>query len=172
MLEKTLGPEAPLVPSFITGTTDSRYFRERGIPAYGFSPFVLAGGPNFRSEVSNVYELGFRTQASPYLSFSVTAFHHDHEDLRTLSPAPGGAVIANDLEGRTSGIEAWGSWRGARWWRIDAGIARLDQSLKLRPGAEDLHAHLNTAEVAFNRLGERELCPGAAMLERINASLR
>jgi acetylornithine deacetylase/succinyl-diaminopimelate desuccinylase-like protein len=42
-LEKTLGPEAPLVPSFITGTTDSRYFRERGIPAYGFSPFVLAG---------------------------------------------------------------------------------------------------------------------------------
>ena len=43
VLERTLGPEAPLVPSFITGTTDSRYFRERGIPAYGFSPFVLAG---------------------------------------------------------------------------------------------------------------------------------
>jgi len=42
VLEKTLGP-APLVPSFITGTTDSRYFRERGIPAYGFSPFALAG---------------------------------------------------------------------------------------------------------------------------------
>jgi 2-oxoglutarate ferredoxin oxidoreductase subunit beta len=44
--------------------------------------------------------------------------------------------------------------------------------LYLAPGAEDLHAHLNTSEVAFNRLGERELCPGAAMLERINASLR
>jgi acetylornithine deacetylase/succinyl-diaminopimelate desuccinylase-like protein len=43
VLERTLGTEAPLVPSFITGTTDSRYFRERGIPAYGFSPFVLAG---------------------------------------------------------------------------------------------------------------------------------
>lgn len=42
-LEKALGPEAPVVPSFITGTTDSRYFRERGIPAYGFSPFVLSG---------------------------------------------------------------------------------------------------------------------------------
>jgi acetylornithine deacetylase/succinyl-diaminopimelate desuccinylase-like protein len=43
VLERTLGAEAPLVPSFITGTTDSRYFRERGIPAYGFSPFVLSG---------------------------------------------------------------------------------------------------------------------------------
>jgi acetylornithine deacetylase/succinyl-diaminopimelate desuccinylase-like protein len=42
-LEKVLGREAPLVPSFITGTTDSRYFRERGVPAYGFSPFVLSG---------------------------------------------------------------------------------------------------------------------------------
>jgi acetylornithine deacetylase/succinyl-diaminopimelate desuccinylase-like protein len=43
VLERTIGTDAPLVPSFITGTTDSRYFRERGIPAYGFSPFVLAG---------------------------------------------------------------------------------------------------------------------------------
>ena len=31
------------MPSLITGTTDSRYFRERGIPAYGFSPFILSG---------------------------------------------------------------------------------------------------------------------------------
>jgi acetylornithine deacetylase/succinyl-diaminopimelate desuccinylase-like protein len=43
VLERTLSTDAPLVPSFITGTTDSRYFREHGIPAYGFSPFVLAG---------------------------------------------------------------------------------------------------------------------------------
>ena len=42
-LDVVLGTRAPLVPSFITGTTDSRYFRERGIPAYGFSPFVLRG---------------------------------------------------------------------------------------------------------------------------------
>ncbi|TAK46221.1 MAG: 2-oxoacid:ferredoxin oxidoreductase subunit beta [Betaproteobacteria bacterium] len=44
--------------------------------------------------------------------------------------------------------------------------------LYLAPDAEDLHAHLNTCETAFNRLGEKELCPGAGMLERINASLR
>ena len=37
---------------------------------------------------------------------------------------------------------------------------------------EDLHAHLNTAEMPFNRMSAKELCPGSAMLERINASLR
>ncbi|MFP3938920.1 MAG: M20/M25/M40 family metallo-hydrolase [Thermoanaerobaculia bacterium] len=36
-----LGETAPVVPAFIAGFTDSRYFRERGIPAYGVSPFYL-----------------------------------------------------------------------------------------------------------------------------------
>ena len=44
--------------------------------------------------------------------------------------------------------------------------------LYLAPDAEDLHAHLNTYEAAFNKLGEKELCPGSAMLEKINAGLR
>ncbi len=39
--EEALGVRAPVVPLFISGTTDSRYFRQRGIPAYGFSPFTL-----------------------------------------------------------------------------------------------------------------------------------
>jgi 2-oxoglutarate ferredoxin oxidoreductase subunit beta len=37
---------------------------------------------------------------------------------------------------------------------------------------EDLHSHLNTVEAPLNALGEKELCPGSAALERINASLR
>jgi acetylornithine deacetylase/succinyl-diaminopimelate desuccinylase-like protein len=32
---------APTVPSFIPGITDSRYFREKNLDAYGFSPFVF-----------------------------------------------------------------------------------------------------------------------------------
>lgn len=42
-LVAALGAEGPVVPAFIPGVTDSRYFRELGIPAYGFSPFVLGG---------------------------------------------------------------------------------------------------------------------------------
>jgi len=44
--------------------------------------------------------------------------------------------------------------------------------LYLSPDSEDLHAHLNTVEMPFNKLGEKELCPGAGVLEKINASLR
>lgn len=44
--------------------------------------------------------------------------------------------------------------------------------LFLDPQAGDLHAHLNTGAVPLNRLGEAELCPGAAMLDRINSALR
>src|SRR5678810_409993 len=36
--------------------------------------------------------------------------------------------------------------------------------LYLAPDAEDLHAHLDTYETAFNTLDEKELCPGSAML--------
>jgi len=44
--------------------------------------------------------------------------------------------------------------------------------LYLAPDAEDLHQHLNTFEAPFNRLGEKELCPGSALLDKINAGLR
>ena len=42
-LQKVLGAEAPVVPTFVPGFTDSRFFRERRIPAYGLSPFALSG---------------------------------------------------------------------------------------------------------------------------------
>jgi 2-oxoglutarate ferredoxin oxidoreductase subunit beta len=44
--------------------------------------------------------------------------------------------------------------------------------LYVNPDSEDLHAHLNTFPTAFNTLGEKDLCPGAGILEKINAALR
>jgi 2-oxoglutarate ferredoxin oxidoreductase subunit beta len=38
--------------------------------------------------------------------------------------------------------------------------------------ADDLHAHLNTVAAPLNLLGEKELCPGSAVLETINTALR
>jgi 2-oxoglutarate ferredoxin oxidoreductase subunit beta len=44
--------------------------------------------------------------------------------------------------------------------------------LYLAADAEDLHSHLSTVEMPFNKLSEKELCPGAGMLEKINAAMR
>ena len=39
--------------------------------------------------------------------------------------------------------------------------------------SEDLHAHLRTAvDAPLNALGEKELCPGQAALDKFSASLR
>ncbi len=37
---------------------------------------------------------------------------------------------------------------------------------------DDLHGHLNTVTTPLNALNEKELCPGAAVLDKVNAGLR
>jgi 2-oxoglutarate/2-oxoacid ferredoxin oxidoreductase subunit beta len=44
--------------------------------------------------------------------------------------------------------------------------------LYVRQDADDLHGLLNTVDTPLNELGEKELIPGAAALEKFNASLR
>jgi acetylornithine deacetylase/succinyl-diaminopimelate desuccinylase-like protein len=38
---KDFGKDAVVVPAVAAGFTDSHWFRDRGIVAYGYSPFVL-----------------------------------------------------------------------------------------------------------------------------------
>ena len=44
--------------------------------------------------------------------------------------------------------------------------------LYIDPQPDDLHVYTNTVDLPLNALRERDLCPGAASLEKINASLR
>jgi 2-oxoglutarate ferredoxin oxidoreductase subunit beta len=44
--------------------------------------------------------------------------------------------------------------------------------LYVNASPKDLHHHLNTVDAPLNTLGDAELCPGPAALDRINASLR
>ncbi len=60
-LERVLAVRAPVIPVFVAGTTDSRYFRAHGIPAYGFSPFGIdaldLGGIHAKDERMSATEL-------------------------------------------------------------------------------------------------------------------
>lgn len=114
----------------------SRLDRDLYLP--GNAPFFLAGNSTFNSEISNVLQLGYRAQPTLALSWSATVFHHEHSRLRSVRPQPGGAVFANDVEGRTTGIESWASYQVNRAWRLSGGLVLLDQDLRIRSGGVDL----------------------------------
>jgi iron complex outermembrane receptor protein len=105
----------------------------------GVPQFAFAGGPDFDSEVAKVFELGYRAQPTPTLSFSTTAFYSRYDKLRTLEPNPNGpgAVFQNQADGQTHGLEAWASWQAAEAWRLSGGgvVQRVDTELD--PGSKD-----------------------------------
>lgn len=115
----------------------SRLDRELFAPAN--SP-PIQGGADFRSELARVLELGYRAAHGPGLSWSATAFVADYERIRSVSPAPGGSVLANDQEGRSKGLEAWAAWRAAQRLRLNAGFVLQDVDIGPRPGTVSLGA--------------------------------
>jgi len=112
----------------------SRLDRELFAPAQ--PPFILAGGPDFRSEVVKVYELGYRAQRAS-LSYSVTGFYNQYDELRSVEQAGSAFVLGNKMEGHGQGLEAWGTLQAARAWRLSAGALFLDQHLRLKPDSTD-----------------------------------
>jgi iron complex outermembrane receptor protein len=110
---------------------------DRGLFAPARPPFLLAGGPNFASEIANTFELGYRAQPSPRVTYSVTAFHSIYDKLRSIEPAAGGAVLANKMEATSTGIETWGSFQAARSWRLSAGAVLLKQKRHFKSGSAD-----------------------------------
>jgi iron complex outermembrane receptor protein len=115
----------------------SRIDREFFLP--GNPPFLIRGGPQFVSEVSNVFELGWRAQPTERVSWSLTAFHHRHDKLRSGQPASsgGGYFVVNLSEGTTSGIEAWATLKLGQRLRLAAGLVELRQRLRQKPGGRD-----------------------------------
>lgn len=102
-------------------------------------PFLLDGGPEVRSEVATVAELGYRGQPTSDLSYSVTAFHSDFDHLRTTEIAPSGTFLnfANEMEGTTTGVEMWGSYQALPKWRLSAGYTAMRDRMRLKPGSND-----------------------------------
>lgn len=118
----------------------SRLDRDAHVPAT--PPFLLDGGDGVVSEVADVYEIGYRSQPTPRLSFSATAFHNEYDDLRTQEIAPSGTfvIFGNGMEGRATGIEAWGTFQATENWRLKGGFTALDEEFRLKPGSNDVAA--------------------------------
>ena len=103
-------------------------------------PFLLAGGTAVRSEVANVYEIGYRGQSASRISYSVTAFHTIYHHLRTQEIAPSGTSLffASQMEGKSNGIEMWGNYQATDNWRLSGRFNALRERLRLKPGSTDI----------------------------------
>ncbi|CAH0353516.1 TonB-dependent siderophore receptor [Aquabacterium sp. CECT 9606] len=121
------------------------------------APYVIGGGPEFRSEVAKVFELGYRGQPSPATSLSITAFHTIYDHLRTLEATDPGVFplfFANRMEGHTTGVEAWGSYQPTETWRLSAGVTTLHNRLQLHDNSFGLNGGIsaegNDPELSWN----------------------
>jgi iron complex outermembrane receptor protein len=97
----------------------------------------LLGGSNFMSERVTAYELGYRSQPSKALSYSVAAFVNDYDRLRSFETVGSDFTIGNNTRGRTRGIEAWGALQVNEDWRLNAGLTLLDEDFSFAPGSTD-----------------------------------
>ncbi len=118
----------------------SRLDRDAHVPAA--PPYLLDGGDQVRSEVAKVYELGYRGQPTPRLSWSATIFHNDYDHLRTQEIAPSFTYLffGSLMEGHADGIEGWGSFQAAENWRLSGGFTVLNERFRLKPGSNDAAA--------------------------------
>jgi iron complex outermembrane receptor protein len=93
------------------------------------------GGPNFAAEVANVFQLGYRAQLASVLTWSVTAFRHDWDKLRSATALP--VFFENRIEGPVYGVETWASWQPLSVWRLSGGLTTLRKDLRLELGSSD-----------------------------------
>ena len=111
----------------------SRIDTELFIPAQ--PPFLLAGGPDFKSEQSLGYELGYRTHPHDKVSLSASAFYSDYTNLRSLekmnASRPFPIVIGNGLEGASYGVELGADYQITNWWRLRGGFTEM--RIHIRP---------------------------------------
>jgi len=97
--------------------------------------------------------MGYRAQPMPDASLSISAYYNQYQDLRNAEVTVGGfppipsagvpsggfpIMFGNGMEGDTYGIELWGTYQLAEWWRLDPGLNWLHKNLRFKPGASTI----------------------------------
>jgi iron complex outermembrane receptor protein len=116
-------------------------------------PFTLLKGDNFQPETLIAYEMGYRAQPAVGASLSISTYYNQYRDLRNAQVTVGGfppipnsgvpsggfpLMFGNGMEGDTYGIELWGNYQVAEWWRLGPGFDWLHKNLRFKLGASQI----------------------------------
>lgn len=113
----------------------SRFDRDAHLGGSPEGPWFVVGGPNFVSEVANVLELGHRGALHDKLNYSVAAYYHDWDRLRSATALP--IEYVNEISGPVYGVEMWINLNILPRWQVSTGGTRLYKDLQLQAGSED-----------------------------------
>jgi iron complex outermembrane receptor protein len=98
----------------------------------------LVGNPDFLPEKLTAYEIGYRGQLSDAASLSVSAYHNAYDDLKNIEIDPVTGFLplrwGNGMKGNVEGIEAWGSYEAADWWKLTAGLNLQSEHIGFKSG--------------------------------------
>ena len=98
-------------------------------------PFLLAGGPNFESEIANVAELGYRAFFGSRISVRSPATGTTRS-LRSPSRGPAARCSMNKSKAART-VEAWAEYRPIERWRLSAGLVRQRVKFEREPDSRD-----------------------------------
>jgi len=107
----------------------------------GSGAIFLVGNRDFEPEQVKAYQTGARIAASGMLSFSLSLFYNDYDDLRTIEITPATFIPlywGNLMRGDTYGVEGWANWQVTSWWRLSPGFTALHEQLRFKPGSVGL----------------------------------
>ncbi len=107
-------------------------------PSYTSTTWVgFVGSPSVGSEELIAYEVGYRWQASPQLSFDLALFFNDYDELFTMvqeSPLDGQLFWANGVDGTSHGVELSADWKAASWLSFNLAYSYLDPDFSPKGG--------------------------------------
>ncbi|MGB5132100.1 MAG: TonB-dependent receptor [Steroidobacteraceae bacterium] len=124
------------------------------VPGIPFPLYVnVNGNHDFRSEELLAYEAGYRIQSGENLSFDFSVFRNEYDELQTIEPqAPIFVlvpplpyiilpnVLANGMDGHSTGGTFVASWEPRAGWRLRFQYAYFDLDLQQEPTSQDTSA--------------------------------
>ena len=112
---------------------------------------VFQGNNDFDREELIAWELGYRFLGSDTLSFDLSLFFNDYDDLRSVEslglipiPRPGPpsfvapVTSSNGLSAESYGLEMSLAWRPSKQWRVNLSYAYLDIRMYLKSSNSNL----------------------------------
>jgi len=132
--------------SISPSTPEKPTINQLGIPLR----LEIIGNRQFKSEELIAYEIGYRTEPLPHLSFDVAAYYNSYKKLRILIPgtpymenisgSPNAVqpyILSNDMHGHAVGVELSAEWTPCEWWRLQSSYSYQNLTMFLDGTSED-----------------------------------